>query len=472
MGSRGGVGAFPRAAENPGKSFAFHRLFASVGFGRPPIPPRHFMSLPDRGSKKKIVVLGAGFAGLEFCKTLKGDRFEITLIDRQNHHLFQPLLYQVATASLAAPDIAATIREILARRDNVRVLMDKVEEIDLEGRRVLAEHGVYAYDYLVIALGAKTGYFGHAEWERHAPGLKTLEDARGLRHRVLQALERAELCEDPEERRRLLSIVIVGGGPTGVELAGAFTELIQRTLRDGFHNVRPSDLRVTLVEAVPRVLGMFDEDQSEYARRRLERLGIEVRTGKPVQDVQEGRVVLEDGVLEAATIIWAAGVEANPVTASMPVEKDRGGRLKVETDGSLPGYPNVFAVGDIARWTDKNGVEVPGLAAAAVQAGKHVALLIRDEAKLQSGRLESQAPLLRRQFAYRDKGVMAIIGKSAAVVKTKKFKLKGFVAWLAWLFIHLILLVGFRNKLMVLLQWGFAYIRGRRSARIIIGRSE
>ncbi len=424
-----------------------------------PVPPLQ---------KVKVLVLGAGFGGLECCKKLKSSQFEVTLLDKQNHHLFQPLLYQVATASLAAPDVASPIREILADQPNVRVFMEEIESIDLEAGRVHTVDRAHGYDYLVIALGVRTGYFGHSDWEAYAPGMKSLEDARQLRHQVLQALERAELCEDAEERRRLLTVVIVGGGPTGVELAGAFTELIHRTLRDGFQNVQPSDLRVILVEGADHVLGMFDEDQSAYAEERLRKLGIDVRTGTIVNDVKEGRVVLGEETLEAANIIWAAGTEANPVTATLDVEKDRGGRLMVGPDGSLPGHPNVFAIGDIAHCKDKNGVVVPQLGAAAIQMGKHVAKLIRDEVRLGETSMREHRNLVRRQFAYFDKGTMAIIGKSAAVVKAKRLKMRGFLAWLAWLFVHLLLLVGFRNKLAVLLQWGFAYIKGRRSARLIV----
>ncbi len=381
--------------------------------------------VPPAKKKVRVLVLGAGFAGLEFCKTLKDPQFEITLLDRQNHHLFQPLLYQVATASLGAPDIAAPTREVLAKRKNVSVLMDDVKRLDLPNKRVETASGVYHYDYLVIGLGVRSSYFGRPEWAQHAPGLKTLEEARFLRHQILTAVEQAELCEDPIERRRLLTIVIIGGGPTGVELAGAFTELIHRTLRDGFKRVKPEDLNVILLEAAPRLLGMFDPEQSHYAEGRLRGLGINVRTGTRVQDVREGEVVLEKDTLNTANIIWAAGMEANPVTASLDVPKDRAGRLVVKTDCSLPDYPEVFAVGDIAHCEDRNGVLVPGLAAAAMQMGKHVAKLIREEVKVKRGPQRDHAPLLRRQFAYFDKGIMAIIGKSAAVVKAGKFKMRG-----------------------------------------------
>ena len=418
--------------------------------------------------KVKVLVLGAGFAGLDCCKKLNSPKIEVTLLDRQNHHLFQPLLYQVATASLAAPDIAAPVREVLSDQKNAQVFLESVETIDLDGQRVVTGDREHAYDYLVIALGARTGYFGHPEWEAFAPGLKSLEDARSLRHKVLKAVEKAELCEDPKERQRLLTIAIVGGGPTGVELAGAFTELIHRTIRDGFRRVVANDIRVILIEAAPRLLSMFDEEQSVYAAERLQKLGIEIHTETMVNDVREGELDINGTTLEAGTIIWAAGTEANPVTAALPTKKDRSGRLIVGTDCSLPDDPNVFAIGDIAHCKDKNGVLVPPLAAAAAQMGVHVAKLIKSELTVKGGRMRDNAPLLRHQFAYFDKGIMAIIGKSAAVVKAKRFKMRGFLAWFAWLFVHLLLLVGFRNKLTVLLQWGFAYLRGRRSARIIV----
>ena len=423
---------------------------------------------PVSPRKVKVLVLGAGFAGLDCCKKLSNSSVAVTLLDRQNHHLFQPLLYQVATASLAAPDIAAPVREILSNQDNAQVFMEEVTKIDLNSQRVHTRDREHVYDYLVIGLGARTGYFGHPEWAAHAPGLKSLEDARHLRHRVLQAVEQAELCEDADERRRLLTIVIVGGGPTGVELAGAFTELIQRTLRDGFRNVGPKDLRVILIEAAPRLLGMFDEEQSAYAEKRLTNLGIEVRTETMVKDVREGEVDIDGQTLNAATIIWAAGTEANPVIADLKVTKDRSGRLIVGADCSLSKHPNVFAIGDIAHCEDKNGILVPSLAAAAMQMGTHVAKLIKSEIKIKAGPMRDKAPLLRRQFAYFDKGIMAIIGKSAAVVKANKLKMRGILAWVAWLFVHLLLLVGFRNKLAVLLQWAFAYLKGRRAARIIV----
>lgn len=427
--------------------------------------------LNESNTATQVLVLGGGFAGLECSKAIHDPHIEVTLLDRQNHHLFQPLLYQVATASLTAPDIAAPIREILRSHSQVHVFMEDVERIDLDHGRVISNSREHTFDYLVLALGVRTGYFGREAWRAHAPGLKSLEDARQLRHRVLHALERAELCQDPVERQRLLTMVIVGGGPTGVELAGAFTELIHRTLKDGFSNVRPEDLRVLLVEAAPRVLGMFDESQSDYAEERLRQLGIQVRTGTKVIDVQEGRVILEDATLEAANIIWAAGTEALPLIDALEVEKDRSGRLLVNEDCSLPDHPNVFAVGDLAHCRDRNGIVSPPLASAACQMGKHVAEVISAEVRLKRGRLRDQAPLLRSAFAYRDKGIMAIVGKSAAVVKANRLQMQGFLAWLAWLLVHLLLLVGFRNKLAVLLQWAFAYLKGKRSSRIIVSPS-
>lgn len=470
-GQRGACGP-PVFGNSFTKSLDFYSCHETLVSCNPNVESKFAMaSISPRGNVRALV-LGSGFAGLQCCQKLTDPGIQVTLLDRENHHLFQPLLYQVATASLAAPDIAAPIREILRRRDNVQVFMEKVTKIDLENRRVHTRSRTHDYDYLVIALGARTSYFGNAHWEEHAPGLKSLDDARQLRHRVLQSIEEAEVCADPEERRRLLTIIIVGGGPTGVELAGAFTELVHRALKDGFRNVRTQDLDVILLEAAPRLLGMFEETLSEYAKERLAKLGIDVRTGTMVKDIAPGKVTLEDSVLHAANIIWTAGTEANPITADMDVEKDKAGRLMVKPDCSLEGHPEVFAIGDIAHCEDKNGVFVPQLAAAAGQMGKHVAKLIQEEVRMKRRGLEPKPPAERRPFAYFDKGIMAIIGKSAAVAQSKVINVRGFVAWLAWLFIHLIMLVGFRNKLTVLLQWAFAYIRGKRGSRIITSQDE
>lgn len=415
-----------------------------------------------------IVVLGGGFAGVEFCKKMRNHPVKITLVDRQNHHLFQPLLYQVASAGLAAPEIAHPIRSIFASQDNVDVIMAEVEGIDLKSRAVALSGGESIdYDYLVIGLGVKNGYFGNDEWEKHAPGLKTLDDATAIRRSVLLAFERAETCPDAEERERLMTAVVIGGGPTGVELAGAFAEIASHVLRRDFRRIDTRTAKILLVEAAPRLLTMYDEKLSEYTREKLTSMGVEVRTGSPVKDVREGVVELEGEVIAAENIIWAAGVEAPSLTAGLGIEVDRGGRIIVEGDLSVPGHPEVFALGDIAHCVDQAGVRVPGLCPAAIQMGAHAARVISEEMGSAPG--PSRAYPVRRQFRYFDKGSMATIGRSAAVASSKGMNFDGFIAWLMWLFIHLLFLVGFRNKIAVLLQWAYAYFHYRRGARIITG---
>ncbi|NNE92710.1 MAG: NAD(P)/FAD-dependent oxidoreductase [Verrucomicrobiales bacterium] len=415
-----------------------------------------------------VIVLGGGFAGIECCKALSSADVDITIIDRQNHHLFQPLLYQVASAGLAAPEIAHPIRSIFSDQDNVRVVMDEVRIIDPDARTVTTAEDQFQYDYLAIGLGVKTGYFGNDEWAEHAGGLKTLNDATEIRREILLAFEKAEMEEDPQLRKKLMTTAIVGGGPTGVELAGAFAELARHVLKGDFRNIDTSEANVILVEAAPRLLTMYDEKLSEYTRKKLESLGIDVRTEERVTDVGEDFLQLESGRIEAANLIWAAGVQASPVTKQLGVELDPGGRLIVETDLSLPGHPNIFAMGDIAHCIDQAGVRVPGLCPAAMQMGKHVAKVIKDDLKRSKQKAKSNYDV-RPQFRYFDKGSMATIGRSAAVASSMGLKFTGFIAWLMWLFIHLLFLVGFRNKIAVLLQWFYAYVRYRRGARIITG---
>jgi NADH dehydrogenase len=397
------------------------------------------------------------------------DDVRITLVDRQNHHLFQPLLYQVASAGLAAPEIAHPVRSVFSDQENVTVLMDEVRAIDLKARRVtLAEHEL-DYDYLVIGLGVKTGYFGHAEWENHAIGLKSLNDATEMRRRILLAFERAEMCEDLDEKKRLMTIAIVGGGPTGVELAGAFAELARHVLRRDFRSIDTNNAHIVLVEAAPRLLTMYEEDLSDYTKRKLESMGVTVLTDAPVQDVREHALELGDQTIAAENIIWAAGIEAVPLTKTLGVKTDPGGRLIVETDLSLPDYPEVFAVGDIAHCIDQGGVRVPGLCPAAIQMGKHAAKVIREDLDKGGHAKAAAGYAVRPQFRYFDKGSMATIGRSAAVATSMGMKFHGLIAWLMWLFIHLLFLIGFRNKLAVLLQWFYAYVRYRHGARIITG---
>ena len=424
------------------------------------------------GTEKRVLIIGGGFAGLECARTLAGDpRFTVTLIDRTNHHLFQPLLYQVATASLAAPDIARSIRQILADAPNVTVLMDEITGLDPIAKTASGTSGTrYDFDYLLLAAGARTSFFGKADWEPHTMGLKSLADAQAIRRTVLSNLERAELTTDEAERARLMTIAIVGGGPTGVELSGAFADLIHRSLRTNFRRIDTSRLRVVLIEGSERVLEAFDEDQSEYARQRLKTLGVEVWTGKRVDEVRAGALHFTDGSqLEARAIIWAAGVEAQPLTAQLGVPlADRGGRVAPLPDLSLPGLPDIFVAGDLVRMKDADDKPVPGVAPAASQMGRHVAKLLKEELRLEGTRHAGRKHDLRPRFRYLDKGIMAIIGKNHAVVKAGGLKMRGLLAWGAWLFIHIAFLIGFRNRLSVLLGWAFAYLRDNPEARIIV----
>ncbi len=413
-------------------------------------------------SREHIVVLGAGFGGLTFCQRFHHPLARVTVVDRTNHYLFQPLLYQVATAGLSAPEIAQPIRSILALRPEVSVLLDEVMGVDLAKREVALERGVLRYDYFVLALGSRTSYFGHPEWEQFAPGLKTLEDALLIRSRVLLAFEKAENAANPGEREALLTVVIVGAGPTGVELAGAFAELARTVLKRDFRRIDPTQTRIILIEAAPAVLGHLPPDLAESARRQLQRLGVQVRTSTRVGAIRQGEVELATGeTIHAENILWAAGVAAVPLTQQLGVELDRSGRVKVNPDLSLPGHPEVFAIGDMALVLGENNRPVPGVSPAAMQMARHVARMIGDELDLGAGR----AP--RPPFRYWDRGTMATIGRSAAVAWIGRLHFSGLFAWLAWLFVHLVFLIGFRNKLAVLLQWAYSYVAYKRGARII-----
>ena len=414
-----------------------------------------------------VVVLGAGFGGLTFCQTFNHPGARVTLVDRQNHHLFQPLLYQVATAGLSAPEIAQPIRSILSDRPNVTVLMDNAVDFNLAGKTVLLEKNTLTYDYLVLALGGVTSYFGHPEWEQFAPGLKSLDDAIRIRREILLAFERAETEPDQKERDRLMTMVVVGGGPTGVELAGAFAELTRHVLKRDFRRIDPSQARVTLIEAGPRILAHLPPELSATAQQQLERMGVEVRTGTKVKNISKGRVEFENGQsIEAENIVWAAGVSASPLTRKLGVELDRASRVKVNPDLSLPNHREVFVIGDMALVFDDEGKPVPGVSPAAMQMARHVARIIHDE--LTFGPQSASRP----RFKYWDKGTMATIGRSAAVAKIGTLEFDGFLAWVAWLFVHLIFLIGFRNKLAVLLQWAYSYFTYKRGARIVTGLSE
>lgn len=420
---------------------------------------------------RKVIIIGGGFAGLECARKLANDkRFDVILLDRTNHHLFQPLLYQVATASLAAPDIARSIRQILHDAKNVTVLMDEVVSISPKEKCLTGKSGeVFKFDYLVLAAGARTGYFGNDQWEEHSLGLKSLADAQNIRRRILSNLERAELTKDEAERKRLMTIAIVGGGPTGVELAGACVDLIHRSLKSNFRRIDTSKLRVILIENSPTILEHFAPHQSVYAKQRLTDLGVEVRNQTRVTDVQKGKLLLQDGTsLEAEAIVWAAGIAANPLTKDLGVEMDRAGRVTPNLDLSVPGHPDIFVAGDLTNMRDRDEKFVPGVAPAATQMGDHIAKVLKEELRLEGTRFADSKHSLRPKFRYTDKGMMAIIGKNAAVVKAGKFTINGFFAWIAWLLIHILFLIGFRNKLSVLLGWAYAYIVNNPEARIIV----
>lgn len=414
-----------------------------------------------------MVVVGAGFAGMEFCKCFEHKDAEVTLIDRTNHYLFQPLLYQVAMAGLAAPDIAQPIRSILAQKPRLKVVMDEITSIDLGARTVFGERTSFRYDYLVLAPGSITSYFGHNEWQQFAPGLKTLDDALVMRRNVLLAFERAESELDPARQAVLTTIVIIGGGPTGLELAGACAELAHRVLKKDFDHMDPTRARIILVEGNERVVKQFAPELSEKAAAQLRGLNVELRVGCRVREIQHEKVVLESGeVLRAGNILWAAGVEAHPITKTLGVELDRAGRVLVAPDLSIHGHPEVFVLGDAASLQQPNGNPVPGVAPAALQMARHLARLLEQEFN-HKGRAGEREP-----FRYRDKGSLATIGRSAAIAEFGRVRFSGFPAWLAWLLIHLLFLIGLRNKISVFFSWTYSYLTYKLGARIITGRAD
>ena len=404
-----------------------------------------------------VVIVGGGFAGLCAARALRRASVDVTLLDRRNHHVFQPLLYQVATAGLSAPEIAAPLRSILRRQPNVAVLMAEVVSVDVSRRVVVLADGEMPYDYLILATGATHSYFGHDAWARHAPGLKSIEDALEIRRRLFVAFERAERETEASARVSWLTFLVVGGGPTGVELAGTVAEIARHTLAHEFRRIDPCQARVVLLEGTDRVLPPYPPGLSQKARRQLEDLGVEVRTSALVTDVDEGGVRLGAERLAAHTVLWAAGVAASPVGRSLGAAVDRAGRVKVEKDLTLAGRPEAFVAGDLAAF-EQDGRPVPGVAPAAMQMGRHAARNIR--------RSLAGQPLL--PFRYVDKGSLATIGRRAAVADFGRVRLWGFPAWAAWLAIHIFFLIGFRNRLVVLLDWAWAYLSYRRSARLIL----
>jgi NADH dehydrogenase len=414
-----------------------------------------------KAHRPRVVVIGAGFGGLNAAMGLKKADVDVTVVDRRNYHLFQPLLYQVATAGLSPAQIAIPIRHILRRQKNATVLMDRVDDVDTAARLVITGSRRIPYDYLVVGAGARHAYFGNEQWEEIAPGLKTIGDATEIRARILTAFEKAEISDDAELRSKLLTLVVVGGGPTGVELAGAIVELARKAIVRDFRRIDSTTARVVLVEAGPRLLPAFPEDLSASAKRQLEKLGVEVRLGHAVTQCDESGVVLADGeTIASGCVLWAAGVQASRAAKWLDVEADRAGRVIVAGDLSVPDHPEIFVVGDTALVVGEGGRPVPGVAAAAKQMGKYVARLIR-------ARLAGQTV---KPFRYIDYGNLATIGRKAAVADFGWIKLSGFIAWLLWTFAHLWFLVGFRNRIVVFLDWAWAYATYDRGARLITER--
>jgi NADH:ubiquinone reductase (H+-translocating) len=409
-----------------------------------------------------VVIVGGGFGGLDAARALASSDVRVTLIDRRNHHLFQPLLYQVASASLSPADIAAPIRHILRAQRNTEVILAEVHAVHPgQGSIELTDGRHVGYDFLILATGAVDQYFGKDQWAKLAPGLKTIDDATTIRRRFLLAFEAAEQERDPSLREALLTFVVVGAGPTGVEMAGAFAEIARHTLARDFRRIDPRSARVVLVEGGERVLSTYHPDLSSRAQRQLERLGVEVRLGALVTSIEHDAVVIGEERLPARTVVWAAGVSASPLGATLGVPLDRMGRIIVEPDLSVPGHANIFAIGDLAAFTHQGGTPLPGVAPVAMQgaatAAANIVRSIRGEPRV--------------AFRYRDRGSMATIGRAAAVVQVGRLRLHGLIAWLAWLFIHIFALIGFRNRLAVMMEWGWSYLTWQRGARLITGEA-
>lgn len=412
-------------------------------------------------ARPRVVILGGGFGGLYCAKALADADVDITIIDRHNYHLFQPLLYQVATGALSPGDVATPIRGILKRQDNVEVWLAEATEVDPDARVVHLTNGRIEYDYLVVATGVTHAYFGNDEWAERAPGLKTIDDALEIRRRFLLAFEAAEREADPEARRRLLTFVIVGAGPTGVELAGTMSEIAAQSIPRDFRFINTASARVILLEGLDRVLPPYPPELSESARRQLEDLGVEVRTGAMVTGIDEEGVHVGNEVIPAGNIFWAAGVAASPIGRSLDAELDDSGRVKVSDDCSVPDHPEVFVVGDLA-YLEQDGEPLPGVAQTAIQMGRHAARSIRGD----------RAGKRRTAFRYNDKGKLATIGRAAAVADFGTLRFGGFPAWFLWVFVHILYLIGFRNRVLVMIQWAWAWLAYARGIRLITGRPE
>jgi NADH dehydrogenase len=415
-------------------------------------------------TKTKVIIIGGGFAGINAAKSLGGDpNCQVTILDRRNHHLFQPLLYQVAMAGLDPSDIASPIRSMLNRYHNIFTLLAEATSIDVDRRVVFTDVGEQPYDYLIVACGATHDYFGHDEWEEFAPGLKTIPQATEIRRRVLMAFESAERTHDLSEQTKCMTFVLVGGGPTGVELAGAIAEMARNTLKRDFQTIDASHSKVILIQSGDRILKQFPEPLSDYSKQSLEALGVEVRLGSRVTNITADGVQVGDEFIAARTVIWAAGVKANPIGKTLGAATDRAGQVYVGADLTIAGHPEVFVIGDLAAAKDNEGHDLPGVAPVAIQQGRYAAKAIRSE--VAAGHSTS-----RRPFEYRDKGQVATIGRRRAVMQSGRWRLKGTVAWLGWLLIHIVYLNGFRNRTFVFFSWAWSYLTFGRGARLIVDK--
>ncbi len=410
---------------------------------------------------KKVVIVGGGFVGISVAKKLAGTSFNVTIVDKTNHHLFQPLLYQVATAALSPGDIAMPIRAIFSKQKNVQVILGEVTGVDKADNHIHLKNGSrLPFDYLILAPGAQYNYFGNHNWEQHAPGLKSLSDALEIRERILLSLEKAEQIIDPEKRKPFLSYVVIGGGPTGVEMAGSIAEIAKRSMMRDFRNIKPDETKIYLVEAADGILNGFDEPLPEKGLKTLENMGVEVLLNTPVQEIQKDGVKIDGRFIETPNIIWGAGVKASPLIENLNVETDRTGRAMVEPDLSISGSPNIFVAGDAAHVKDDKGKPLPGLAPVALQQGKYLGDLIKKDTND------------RKPFHYVDKGTMATIGRAKAVADIRGFKFSGFFAWLLWGLIHIFFLIGFRNRFRVFAEWVWHYITFKRGVRLIAKKNE
>jgi NADH:ubiquinone reductase (H+-translocating) len=416
----------------------------------------------DRSPRPRVVIVGAGFGGLTAARTLAGAPVAVTVVDRRNHHLFQPLLYQVATASLSPEDIAYPIRSILRRQKNTEVLLADAVAVDPAAHEVVLADGRLPYDFLILATGSRHAYFGHGDWEKRAPGLKNLEDALEIRRRILLAFEKAEREPDARKRQALLTFLLVGGGPTGAELAGAIGEISRHELKNDFRAIDPGEARIVLVEAGPRLLPTFPAALAAKAAAALAKLGVEVRTNAAVTAIGDGFAEIGPERLDAATILWTAGVAASPIALSLGVPLDRAGRALVNPDLSLPGHPEIFVIGDLSAFLDPTGAPLPGVAQVAIQQGRRAANNV-----LAAVRGEERKP-----FHYRDPGNLAVLGRGSAIADLGRIRLSGLAGWLVWCFVHILYLIGFRNRFVVLFEWAWAFLTGKRAARLITGDVE